>query len=272
MPSLLRHVLACTDARLPGGRLRLFLGTVPVGWVRPDVAEAATGQGRVSADGISLPDAAALGRTATVLAAQGRYRPRGEAFAIRSDGDGAVLGAIDRAALPVLGLRAHNAHLNGLVRRRDGLHLWVATRAAHKELGPGKLDHLVAGGIPFGLTARETLVKECAEEAGLPPALAARAVPVPSLAYATERPEGLRRETLHCFDLDVPEAFHPVPVDGEVAGFALWPMLRVMEALRETEDFLYDVALAVIDLALRTGHVPDKEVPALRAALAHCAA
>src|SRR3546814_15669982 len=84
---------------------------------------------------------------------------------------------IERAACPVLGIRAWGVHMNGYVRRADGLHLWVARRARDKPTYPGMLDNTVAGGQPIGLGLKENLIKECAEEAGIPAALAARAVP-----------------------------------------------------------------------------------------------
>ena len=101
-------------------------------------------------------------------------------------------------------------HVNGLVQRPDGLHLWVARRARDKLLDPGKLDHIVAGGVPAGLSPCETLIKEAAEEAAIPPELAAQArVRSASFGYAMERPEGLRRDWLYCYDLFLPERFHP---------------------------------------------------------------
>jgi len=98
-----------------------------------------------------------------------------------------VLGRIDRGAIPAFGIQATGVHLNGLVRQADGLHVWVARRARNKALDPGKLDHIVAGGVPAGLTSAETLVKEAAEEAAIPPDLAARAREVGVLSYAMER-------------------------------------------------------------------------------------
>src|SRR6185312_10878573 len=113
-------------------------------------------------------------------------------------------------------------HANGLVRRADGLHLWVGRRAAHKALDPNKLDHIVAGGVPAGLTPEQTLEKEGGEEAAIPPDLIRQARQVGRIAYAMERPEGLRRDCLFCYDLDVPEGFVPHPNDDEVAVFELW--------------------------------------------------
>ncbi len=266
--SLLRHIEACHTARLPGSRLALRVGTATVGWIRP--ADAALLDGLRGESGAVVLDAAArLPELAARLAALGRFRLRGEAFDVRALPGGPVLARVDRGALPLLGIAAEGVHVNGLVHRRDGLHLWVARRSADKALDPGKLDHIVAGGVPAGLTPAETLIKEAAEEAGIPATLAARARAVGEIAYAMERPEGLRRDRLHLFDLELPDDFTPVPMDGEVAGFELWPLARVIAAMRETDDFKFNVNLVLIDLALRLGAIDPagREGRALRAAL-----
>jgi 8-oxo-dGTP pyrophosphatase MutT (NUDIX family) len=252
-----RHIAACNNANLPGERIAFAIGTTPVGWVRPDVAQALAGLPAmtVTATAATLAaDAAgtlpAIGRA---LADQGFCRWRGEAFDVRADGDGPVLATLDRGALPALGVLAVGAHLNGLVRRPEGLHLWVARRAADKALDPGKLDHLVAGGVAAGMTPRQTLVKEAAEEAGMPAALAGTAVETGVVSYAMERPEGLRRDRLVCYDVMLPAGFQPVATDGEVAGFELWPMARVVERVRDTDDFKFNVNLVLIALFQRLG-------------------
>ena len=74
---------------------------------------------------------------------------------------------------------------------------------------PSKLDHIVAGGVPAGLTPAETLVKEADEEAAIPAHWRARRCRSATITYAMERPEGLRRDLLHCYDLDLPEEFRP---------------------------------------------------------------
>ena len=164
---------------------------------------------------------------------------------------------IDRGALPSFGIQAAGVHVNGLVGRRDGLHLWVARRARDKHLDPGKLDNIVAGGVPAGLDLMETLIKEAAEEAAIPPDLAAAAVQVGVIEYAMERPEGLRRDILYCYDLSLPEDFAPAATDGEVEAFELWPISRAVETVRETDDFKFNVALVLIDLFLRLGLIEE---------------
>ena len=266
----LRHIRACQNARIPGDRRPFRLGPVPVGWVRPALADALAPFPviRVDGDGVTLTDASALPEIARVLAGHGHYRWRGEAFDVRATPDGPALAQIDRGAIPAFGLLALGVHMNGVLRRPDGLHLWIGRRAANKALDPGKLDHLTAGGVPAGLTPEQTLVKEAGEEAAIPPVLAHQARLVGRITYAMDRPEGLRRDCLLCYDLEVPETFTPDPVDGEVAAFELWPVRRVLEAVRDTDEFKFNVNLVLIDLFLRAGLIAGQAAAELRAALA----
>jgi NUDIX domain len=269
---LFRHIAACRNARLPGGRLRLWIGAAAVGWISEVAAAeiaAVAPAAKPTGQGVALPDAASFEAMAAALARHGYVRWRNEPFAVRAHPDGPELARLDRGALPRLGIWSEGVHVNGLVRRSDGPWLWVAERATNKALDPGKLDHLVAGGVPAGLSAAETLRKEAAEEAAMPEALARQAVPVGRIIYAMDRPEGLRRDRLHCYDLWLPEDFCPRPADGEVAGFSLWPIGRVLKAVRESDAFKFNVNLVLIDLFLRLGLVDQagSDGRGLRAAL-----
>ncbi|MBV8455519.1 MAG: thiamine pyrophosphokinase, partial [Acetobacteraceae bacterium] len=82
-----------------------------------------------------------------------------------------------------------------------------------------------------------------------------------------ERPEGLRRDTLFCYDLLLPADFRPVPNDDEVVGFELWSLQRVAEIAATTDSFKFNVNLVIIDLLIRRGVIPDPEATELRAAL-----
>jgi len=185
-------------------------------------------------------------------------RWRGEDYTVvRRWGDPPAL-RVNRGVVPDLGIRGFGVHLNGLVEGPEGLGLWVGKRALDKATAPGKLDHLVAGGQPHGLGIRENLVKECAEEASVPAALAARAVAVGAVAYRCARAEGLRDDVLFCFDLELPADFVPVNTDGEVEAFSLWPIDEVIERLKATDDFKFNVALVNIHLLVRRGLIgPD---------------
>jgi 8-oxo-dGTP pyrophosphatase MutT (NUDIX family) len=154
------------------------------------------------------------------------------------------------------------------VRRADGLHVWIARRSPTKQLDPRKLDHVVAGGIPAGLSPAQTLVKEAAEEAAVPEALAGAARRVGMVQYAMERPEGLRRDRLYCYDLMLLEEFSPRAADGEVEFFELWPIGRALQAVHDTDDFKFNVNLVLIDLFLRERLIDGPAARILRAALA----
>jgi len=262
MSPFLRHIDAC-NAPPPEPLLPFRLSGAPVGLLAPAIARALDGAPgiRCEAGQCSLQAAPespqgrsdALAALAQLLAERGHIRLRGEAFDVRARPEGPVLATLDRGALPAFGIAASGVHLNGLVRRDGGLHLWVGIRARTKAVAPGKLDNLVAGGTPAGHDAWDTLLKEAAEEASLPRGLAERARPTGRITYAMWTAQGLRRDTLHCFDLDLPEGFVPRPNDGEVERFELWPATRLLAAVRDTEDLKFNVNLVLIDLFLREG-------------------
>lgn len=267
--SLLRHITACNNAVLPGSRIAFRLAGQIVGWVTPTVAAALGGIDGVRRDsqGLALLDAAKLPDVASQMAGLGFGRVRGELFDVRAMPDGKVLSTIDRGALPSFGVAAAGVHLDGVVRRPDGLHLWIARRAANKALDPNKLDHIVAGGIPAGYTPWDCLVKEAMEEAALPAGLLANARLCTTITYAMERVEGLRRDILHCYEVELPNDFIPTPTDGEVAGFELWPIARALHAVRTTDAFKFNVSVVLIALFIRHGLVTGDEAARLSVAL-----
>lgn len=185
---------------------------------------------------------------------------RGEAYPAMERPGGEILFEIDRGAVTEFGIVNRGFHLNGLVGEGGDTRMWVARRSLTKTTFPGKLDNMVAGGHPSGLSAHENLLKECAEEAGMPAALAARAVPVSMVSYTMEVPEGLRRHAFWSYDLQVPEDFVPVPVDGEVHDFTLMPVEETARIVETTDEFKYNCNLVVIDWLMRTGRI-DPEHP-----------
>ena len=265
MAFLQRHIDSCNDAATLGASLQLRIAGIGVGWLTDDMARrlrTRPGAFRSSAGGLDLVSGdtveartAALAEVAAHLQAAGLAQARGELFDVRAEPGSAVLARVDRGALSPLGIIAQGVHLNGCVRRSNGLHVWVGWRSRDKGVAPGKLDNLVAGGIPAGLSPVQTLLKEAAEEASMPPELAARARQVSRVSYRMQDPPGIRRDVLHCFDLDVPENFKPAPSDGEVERFELWPAERLLQTVRETSDVKFNVNLVLIDLFLREGLV-----------------
>jgi len=198
------------------------------------------------------------------LHAQGVIRGwRDERYPVACSLRAPALLLLERAAVPFFGVVAYGVHMNGVVRRADGLAIWVARRSLSKPTGPGKLDQLVAGGQPHGIGLHENLVKECDEEAGIPAALAARVRPAGAISYVLETPDGLRPDVLFTFDLELPADFEPVNRDGEVDAFYLWDVARVERTVAETDAFKFNCSLVVIDFLVRHGLIaadhPDYE-------------
>ena len=166
---------------------------------------------------------------------------------------------IDRSAAPYFGIRAYGQHLNGFVRDGKGYKLWVARRAANRRVFPDHLDHLAAGGLPWGLDLTANIRKECHEEAGIPETLSSRAIPVGAITYCVDGRHGLKPDVMYCYDLEVPADFQPVNTDGEVASFELWPIERVMDTVRTTAEFKLNCNLVIIDFCIRHGFIgPDE--------------
>jgi isopentenyldiphosphate isomerase len=160
---------------------------------------------------------------------------------------------IERAAVPHFGFRAWGVHVNGLVRTAEGVKVWVGQRAADKPTFPGMLDHLAAGGQPVGISRMDNVVKECGEEAGVPPELARNARFVRELHYCCETKTGLKPDTIAVYDLYLPATFVPQNTDGEVASFSLWTLDEVADAVANSDRFKPNCNLVLIDLLLRHG-------------------
>ena len=165
---------------------------------------------------------------------------------------------LDRAAVTLFGTRAFGIHVNGYVGKGDAMQLWIGRRARDKAVAPGKLDNLIAGGQPDGLSLTENLIKEAKEEAAVGEALARRARPAGYCSYLIETGEGIRNDLLFIYDLAVDAHFVPHNTDGEIEDYRLMPIGEVRRLTAETSDFKFNVALVNIDFMVRHGFVtPD---------------
>ncbi len=267
--SFLGRIAACN--RGERSRYRPFrIAGRQVGHVAPDIAERLAGFPDVfvvSADAVAVADALAtpLARTRAVarvladLYAQGLFAGwRDEAYPVAAAFADPPLMTMERAAVPLFGVRAYGIHINGIVRGKTDARMWIARRSLSKPTGPGQWDQVVAGGQPAGLSLADNLIKECAEEAAISAAIARRAVPVGAISYLGERPDGLRNDVLFVYDLELPAEFTPVNTDGEVEDFHLWDMERLIATVRDTDSFKFNCALVVIDFLIRHGLIsPD---------------
>lgn len=179
----------------------------------------------------------------------------GEPYPVTPAGPAEALMAVDRVAAPLFGLRTFGQHLNGLVQDGEQLFMWLGRRSADRKIHPGKLDQLVAGGLPTGCSAAENLAKECWEEAGIAEDLAARAKAVGMLSYNLDTQKGYKFDVLYCYDLYLPQDFQPGCQDGEVESFRLLPVEEVMEIVSQSDDFKPNCNLVVVDFLLRHGYL-----------------
>lgn len=268
--SLLDRVRVCQRRDLARYR-RFVVASRPVGWVRPDIADRLRGfPGTFHVDQTTVGLDPRFGdfesRSKAVESVLLKLREEGcfagwrdEPYPVGIDFHKPPLFRMERAAVPSFGVRAYGIHLNGHVEEGDALRIWVARRSRSKPTAPGKLDHLVAGGQPYGIGLAENLVKEAAEEASLPESLARRARPAGFVSYVMENEEGIRNDVLFVYDLAVPGGFTPVNTDGEIEEFFLWPLERVVAALAAGDDFKFNVALVIIDFLVRRGLLPPED-------------
>lgn len=264
------HIRACNRHDLTGFH-PFDIDGVRVGWIRHALAEALPAVDpafQVTRERVTLaPElrdfearSAAMAHAALYLAESGAIPGlRGEHYPVLPRWGAEPLMRIDRAAVVHFGIHAYGLHVNGYVRQPDGgIAMWVARRARDRLVSPGKLDNLVAGGQPIGLTLAENLEKEAAEEAGIAPELARRAVPVGAVTYIMESRAGLKPDTLFLYDLELDPGFTPRNTDGEVEAFELWPLDRVAASVRDGDAWKFNVNLVVIDFLVRHGWLkPD---------------
>lgn len=169
---------------------------------------------------------------------------------------------VDRNAAPFFGATSAGVHLHCFVRTEGGVEVWMAQRALDKATFPGYWDPTVAGGHPSGLSLRENMLKEAAEEAGLAAAEAAQAHSTGVLSQMTAKDDGscLKQSLYFVWELEVATGWEPRAADGEVAGFERWDMQRVEAEVREGELLRPAMRLVMADFLMRHGVItPDSE-------------
>jgi len=260
------------DARRfdPALHVPFVIGDERVGWIRtsdvallarwPDVFDIDAAHVALSPqfDSVDMRSAA-LGAVIGALAAEGRIPGwRDETYAIRNAFDAAPLAYIERAASRFFGTMTYAVHLNGVVEYKDRApQLWIARRSDTKQTDPGMLDNVVAGGIGWGFSLAETIVKECWEEAGIPEAIAARAVAGRTAHVLQSLPEGTQAEQIFIYDLALPEDFAPRNQDGEVGEHRLARIEDVAQAIEEGA-MTVDASLATLDCLLRRRWIDEE--------------
>ena len=265
------HIRACNNYD-PKRAIPLLAQGRRIGWLRRDNAKTLArfpgvfavepARAVLLAEGDVDAVSAAVDEVVEALLAENKLpKWRNETFDVAPRWGEPPIFRLDRGAVPFFGVRAYGVHLNGYRYVDGGLQLWIGRRAPDKRVAPNKLDNLVAGGIGNGYGAAATLVKEAEEEAGIPGPLIRQAVPVGAVTYCMETELGIRDDILFVYDLELPADFAPRNRDGEIVHFELMPAESVLEQIRTTDNFKFNVNLVILDFALRRGllEVEDPE-------------
>lgn len=183
--------------------------------------------------------------------------------------------SMERSACALFGVVTYGVHMT--VYEQDGggesgdgddnghsdVRVWVPRRALTKPTFPGMLDNSVAGGIPGGTTAIDSIVKEAAEEASLDPELVRKRVrTVGAVTYYYQTKVGwLQPEVEYVYDMRVePGEVRLAPMDGEVESFELLPLDEVVVRMHAGE-FKPNCAVVLVDFMVRHGHLTPENEP-----------
>jgi Domain of unknown function (DUF4743)/NUDIX domain len=259
-----RHHLASCNNYDPARVVPLLAGGERVGLLRRDNAAAlrqfpevfSVANDRVSliAGGGVEAISRAVDRVVDALVVQKQVpKWRNETFDVAPRWGAPPVFRLDRGAVPFFGTRAYGVHLNGYRWDAGTLNLWIGRRSPDKRVAPNKLDNIVAGGIGNGHGLEETLLKEGEEEASIPRSLTCHAVPAGAVSYRMETELGIRDDVLFVYDLEMPVDFVPKNQDGEIVQFSLMPASAVLDRVRTSDDFKFNVNLVILDFAQRHG-------------------
>lgn len=265
----LRHIRACNNFNKIG-KTAWIMDNKRVGYVRDDMLSYLLDSGIFYKNGDNLELISNLDDFESRTEALGKFAKKAfedkitnvfmnEPYGVRSSPSSEPLCLIDRSVATLLGIISFGQHMNGYVKTDSGLKMWIAKRANTKGYYAGKLDHLVAGGLPYGISEDENLEKECYEEAGIEKELASQAKSVGMIRYRHEYRLGGSEDIIYCYDLELSEDFVPRCTDGEVEEFYLMSVEEVMDLVKNSDEFKLNCNLVITDFFVRHGYLTPKD-------------
>lgn len=258
----LEEMLQNASCHLPHACLPIRLGDQIVGHLVPDFAPFVIDSLQhnpiehlqIDARGLSLDSVSPAHRSHSLRILATRMREAGLIPAWRNEefafygADGHEYFRVERAAFRALGVQSQAAHINGFTANGR---LWVGRRSESKQIDPGKLDNLAAGGISAAETIVHCAIRELWEEAGVPNQIAQTICPAGKLLIERPHPpHGIHHESLFIFDLELPSQLVPMNHDGEVSSFLLLDMAEVAARVL-ADEFTTDAGLVTADWILR---------------------
>ncbi|HEY1096784.1 MAG TPA: hypothetical protein VGF14_06040 [Alphaproteobacteria bacterium] len=260
-------------------RVPVETGHALIGWTKDTTAQAFAGLGDIwhydDAHGLVLNPiydtyekrTQAVDATLLEGSAKGFLPEKPDYEALGMGGDDWMTAGPDRLAplfeyrrfyAPHLGIRRHCSRLNAY----HGDQMWIVKRGPAVHIHPGKLDNLVGAAHIAGHTIRDYLIIEAHEEAGLSPE-DCRDMRSVSMLH-TMRPTGqgfLFDEVHYIHDLDTKGTITPQIIrDWEVESIELWSFEKVLDVMKNTDDFAPIALATLIDFFMRHGVItPDNE-------------
>ena len=176
-----------------------------------------------------------------------------EPYALSKNFNDKPLALVDRACATTLGINSYGVHINGYFKDNNSIKMWIATRAKNKGFEAGKLDHIAAGGQPYGISPIENAQKECFEEASIPYEISKNLILTGYVSYKFEYSKGGSKDTIFCYDLELPKDFTPKINDDEVEKFELMDIKDVAKLVDSSDRFKLNCNLVIIDFLIRHG-------------------
>ena len=252
----------------PAAHVPLLCVGAHVGWLRKPHAQRVMAWPEIfkrDATGVHIGESlateatrtAAMAEVINVLNKEGTITGwRDERYSVVTAFDAPPLFHIERAAARYFGTTTYAAHANGYCGRGADCEMWLARRSATKPIDPGMLDNLIGGGLSAGTPPMQALIREAWEEAGIPEALARKAIVTGTVTLLREVPEGVQSELIFVHDLEMPCNFQPHNEDGEVAEFRRVPAAAVIDLLEEDDTGItLDASLVILGFLLRQNYV-----------------
>lgn len=168
---------------------------------------------------------------------------------------------IERSAACIFGIVTYGSHITAYIPGEKKI--WVPRRSYKKQTYPGMLDNTVAGGVGDGVSFIECAIKECSEEANIPPEYSETHLKqVGALSYEFIDPvtKFYQPEVECLYEMAVEPGFKPEVNDGEVHEFSLMSYSEVRERLYAGE-FKYNSAVVIIDFLIRHDEIRIEDEP-----------
>ena len=165
---------------------------------------------------------------------------------------------IDRTLTNYFGTKSSGIHINSYIEKNNKKYMWISKRSK-LILDPLQYDNLVAGGVAFGYSVLDTIIKESEEEAGIPRELSIKCMHRGTFSYIVERYFGVRNDVVHFFDLELPENFIPKKQDDEVEDFYLFSLEELYGLISKGEGFKFNSLIVVANFLKEHSDLLNKE-------------